>query len=464
MDENVDVYEEVDVENALIDNEDYWDIGDPIFECVHCGGYFWYEERINEKLKSKRPKFSLCCHHGKINLPKPKEPPPILRQLLFGSGPKSNQFKDNIRTYNSMFSFTSMGEKLNASINQTTGPKIFTLSGQNYYQIGSLLPPEGSTPKFAQLYIYDTENEEKNRIHALRLEKMLDDQNVLTKLFRMVRDRFQEDSHTNVRLKLIGKRNYDGKRYNLSIVSEIVALVVGDFEVSRCDKDIVVETQSGLLQRINELNSSYLALQYPLLFPYGEDGYREDIVLNEKDESSRGRKFISMREFFSYKIQERNGEVPIIVNSKRLFQKFLVDAFTMIESSRLKYIRTHQKKLRVAMYKGLEYAVLQGEIDPSHGKRVILSSSFNGGARYMIQNYQDAMEIYKWAGYPNLFITFTCNPMWPKIIRFLKSRGLQPKDRPDILSRVFKIKLDHLIKDLKEKQIFGRVKSVIYNI
>ncbi|PHT79643.1 hypothetical protein T459_17695 [Capsicum annuum] len=228
------------------------------------------------------------------------------------------------------------------------------------------------------------------------LKQMFDDQNVLTKSFRMVRDRFQKDSHTNVRLKLIGKRNYDGRRYNLPIVSEVAALVIGDFEVSRCDRDIVVKTQSGLLQRINRLNASYLALQYSLLFLYGEDGYREDIVLNKKDESSRGRKFISMRDFFSYKIQERNDEIPIIVNSKRLFQQFLVDAFTMIESSRLKYIRTHQKQLRVAMYKGLEDAVLQGEIDPSsHGKRVILSSSFTAGARYMIQNYQNAMTICK---------------------------------------------------------------------
>ncbi|KAM3326850.1 hypothetical protein P3S67_001976 [Capsicum chacoense] len=281
----------------------------------------------------------------------------------------------------------------------------------------------------------------------------------------MVRDRFQEDPHTNVRLKLIGKRNYDGKRYNLPIVSKIAALVVGDFEVSRCDRDIVVETQSELLQRINELNASYLALQYPLLFPYGEDGYREDIVLNEKDQSSRGRKFISMREFFSYKIQERNGEVPTIVNSKRLFQQFLVDVFTMIESSRLKYIRTHQKKIVCRNVQRIKKnAVLKGEIDPSHGKRVILSSSFYGGARYMIQNYQDAMVICKWAGHPDLFITFTCNSMWPEIIKFLKSRGLQLKDRPDILSRVFKIKLDHLIKDLKEKQISRRVKSVIYTI
>ncbi|KAM3374544.1 hypothetical protein P3S68_013258 [Capsicum galapagoense] len=266
MDENVDVYEEVDVENAMIDNEDYWDIGDPIFECVHCGGYFWYEEKINKKLKSKRPEFSLCCLHGKINLPKIKEPPPILRQLLFGSGTKSNQFKDNIRSYNSMFSFTSMGGKVDASINQTRGPKTFTLSG---------LPLEGSTPKFVQLYIYDTENEVQNRIQALsrgesinknhakivqNLKQMLDEHNVLINSFRMVRDRFQEDSHTNVRLRLIGKQNYDGRRYNFLTISEVSALVVGDFEVSRCDRDIVVETKFGLLQKINELNASYLAL------------------------------------------------------------------------------------------------------------------------------------------------------------------------------------------------------------
>ncbi|KAM3285428.1 hypothetical protein P3S67_024227 [Capsicum chacoense] len=117
------------------------------------------------------------------------------------------------------------------------------------------------------------------------------------------------------------------------------------------------------------------------------------------------------------------------------------------------------------MYKGLEDVVLHGEINPfSHGKRVILSSSFTGGARYMIQNYQDAMAICKWAGYPDLFITFTCNPKWPEIIRFLKIRGLQPKDRSNILSRMFKMKLDHLIKDLKVKQIFGAVKSVIYTV
>ncbi|OIT36437.1 hypothetical protein A4A49_58876, partial [Nicotiana attenuata] len=68
-------YEDPDVGYGNIDNEEYWDIGDPTYECEHCGAYFWYEERINKKIKAKKPEFSLCCNHGKIVLPKPKEPP-----------------------------------------------------------------------------------------------------------------------------------------------------------------------------------------------------------------------------------------------------------------------------------------------------------------------------------------------------------------------------------------------------
>lgn len=44
------------------------------------------------------------------------------------------------------------------------------------------------------------------------------------------------------------------------------------------------------------------------------------------------------------------------------------------------------------MYKGLIEAILRGKIDPSSiDKCLIIPSSFTSGARYMIQNYQDAM-------------------------------------------------------------------------
>nr|GEX37032.1 hypothetical protein [Tanacetum cinerariifolium] len=76
----------------------------------------------------------------------------------------------------------------------------------------------------------------------------------------------------------------------------------------------------------------------------------------------------------------------------------------------------------------------------------------------------DAMTLCKWFGYPDFFITFTCNPKWLDISRFVRKRGLKPKDRPEVLCRMFKFKLDHLIKTLKDNQIFGRVRAVVYTI
>ena len=144
----------------------------------------------------------------------------------------------------------------------------------------------------------------------------------------------------------------------------------------------------------------------------------------------------------------------------RLFQQFLVDAYTMIESGRLFFIRYQQKKLRCESYEKLRSLKNQGNNDISQtGQRVILPSSFTGGARYMLQNYLDAMSLCKWFGYPDFFITITCNPKWPEVARFLEDTTLNPEDRPDILCRLFKIKLDAMIKDLKDKSILGKVQA-----
>lgn len=67
-----------------------------------------------------------------------------------------------------MFSFTSMGGKIDHSVNVGRGPYCFRLHGQNYHRLGSLLPVKDAKPKFSQLYVYDTDNEDQNRIDAVR--------------------------------------------------------------------------------------------------------------------------------------------------------------------------------------------------------------------------------------------------------------------------------------------------------
>ncbi|XP_047964804.1 uncharacterized protein LOC125209244 [Salvia hispanica] len=217
------------------------------------------------------------------------------------------------------------------------------------------------------------------------LQHMLDEENALVKSFRMVKEKIGHENQPNVSLRLLGKRGRDGRTHNLPSVYEVAMLVVGDFDEALGDRDIVVVQKSGQLQRISELHPSYLPLQYPLLFPYGEDGYREDIGFSRNSSSSSThRKKISPKEFFAFRLHERNSEFSILLFGRRLFQQFVVDAYTMIETGRLTYVRTHQKRLRAELYSGLAEAVLRSETDGSrHGKRIILPSSFVGGTRYM---------------------------------------------------------------------------------
>lgn len=101
-----------------------------------------------------------------------------------------------------------------------------------------------------------------------------------------------------------------------------------------------------------------------------------------------------MREWFAYRIQDRQGEPSTILSAYKLFQQFLVDAYTMVESERMCYIQTHQKDLRSDLYKNVKESVLErNENSTLIGKRIVMPSSFTEGARYMIQNYPDAMAI-----------------------------------------------------------------------
>ncbi|XP_058742975.1 uncharacterized protein LOC131615798 [Vicia villosa] len=67
------------------------------------------------------------------------------------------------------------------------------------------------------------------------------------------------------------------------------------------------------------------------------------------------------------------------------------------------------------------------------------------------------MAISSQLGFPDLFVTFTCNPNWPEIKRALSGTGLQPHDRPDIISKVFKIKFDTLMDDITKHHVVGKV-------
>ncbi|XP_028085778.1 uncharacterized protein LOC114286752 [Camellia sinensis] len=302
---------------------------------------------------------------------------------------RNASFLEKIRMYNSMLSFTSMGGKVDHSVSDGRGPYAFRISGENYHRIGSLLPTPGEKPKFSQLYIYDTEHELQNRLDVIGqtstnisginlsilegLQEMLNAVNPYVKIFRSTGDLLRDRNVLNLHVRILNSRGE--RQYIRPTANEVAAIIIGDDAGTETHRDIIVQKNDGILKRISEIHPSYVPLQYPLLFPYGTDGWRCGISSNTF--SSRSRNNVSIREFYAFRLQHREFE---------------------------------------DLYQGIEDAVVAGDVDASAvGRRFVLPSSFSGGPRSMIQRYQDAMAICRTIGAPDLFITFTCNPIWPEI-------------------------------------------------
>ena len=51
----------------------------------------------------------------------------------------------------------------------------------------------------------------------------------------------------------------------------------------------------------------------------------------------------------------------MLLHAGRLLHQYVVDNYVKIESSRLRWIRTHQENLRAEVYQGLQDALHDGE-------------------------------------------------------------------------------------------------------
>src|ERR1044072_2549324 len=107
--------------------------------------------------------------------------------------------------------------------------------------------------------------------------KMMDSSNALARSFRRIRDYVNQGLGDFVGLRLFRNNASDPRTYNLPILDEVAALIVGDFDSSDSGREIILRSQSGVLRRIPEKHTSFLPLQYPLLFPCGKHGYADNI-------------------------------------------------------------------------------------------------------------------------------------------------------------------------------------------
>ena len=77
---------------------------------------------------------------------------------------------------------------------------------------------------------------------------------------------------------------------------------------------------------------------------------------------------------------------------------------------------------------------------------------------FVIRLYLDAMALPRRFGKPDLFVTMTANPTWPEITASLPA-GSHWQHHPDIVARVFLLKLNAMMDMIVSKSLFGKVLS-----
>lgn len=328
----------------------------------------------------------------------------------------------------------------------------FRVHGQVCHLIGSLMPLPGEVPKFLQVYFIDNQVEETSMRMSIagglkrnivqELSTMFHNENQYVQQLKTAHEHLL-NNNTNEGWKVViyeekRPRTEHARRFNRPSSDEIGILMPNEPTDNR---DIVLHYRDGHLDRVSELHRAYDALQYPLLFPYGTEGYH--IYLRRRN----GKK-VSQMDYYSFHIMIRHDNY--LLKARRLFQQFLVDSYCKIETERLQFIRREQRSLRADCYQHLRDALLHDDGDPRNvGQRVILPSTFTGGPRYMHERQMDAMTYVRKFGRPDLFLTMTTNPKWDEITTNLLP-GQEAHDRPDLIARVFQLKLKKLMEFLKK--------------
>ena len=105
---------------------------------------------------------------------------------------------------------------------------------------------------------------------VLELQEFLHSNNEYVRLFKTALEQMPADDFAIVIRADKRPVNEHQRRYNAPTIDEVAIVMVGDEFQGR---DIKLQKRTSGAQKVAETHRSYDALQYPLIFWQGEDGY-----------------------------------------------------------------------------------------------------------------------------------------------------------------------------------------------
>ncbi|KAL7448797.1 hypothetical protein ACHAWC_000934, partial [Mediolabrus comicus] len=271
---------------------------------------------------------SLCCKSGQVKGIREYNLPPQLEKLYTDQQDEdAKRFRKKSRLFNNGMAMCSVaaekGWKNRCNNNKTDC--MLTASGQLYRRIGPLQPKQGENPKCVQCFFYGPEEAAKHRAFnsfggqkKTRRESLMD-KRIFAKLHNILIGAKNKYIETFLGVKeYIQKMNLKEKvrdivlalhanestdtlihegRLNAPRVKEVALLMPNELSASQerfLAFNYATPEDCAGLQFIPDFHRSYDALQYPLIFPDGQDGWHFNLDH-------------SMLEHINYMMMDRDG-------------------------------------------------------------------------------------------------------------------------------------------------------------
>ncbi|KAI1706355.1 hypothetical protein Ddc_15334 [Ditylenchus destructor] len=379
-----------------------------ISKCKNCFALYFDEEH-----KKNNPKgvYDDCCNLGKLNttnmhIDKSKEFPLDLKELFIQQDPA---FIQNIRRINGDFAFGSMYANT-YDFDKTSKYNCYRIHGQVYRSINiAANPNDNSQAKGGQIFFFDVKEaveQRKNRIKCpdellKKIEKSIRDNNPYAEGFMSMKEEIElqkekadinNEPEPDVKLLFGVNPGTDDRTHNLQTVNEVAAVFVPTTEGEIPQAKIVVHEKGKAYQNINHLDGETEALLYPLLKPYGEDGWectwQKDLQSRKKTLLGNEKSFkkMSLNDYYKFWLAYRDHDKAGFFNplhlAGRLFQQWIVDQYCRLETDRLIWYRLHQDECKRANYLSLKNWLDTHKTKANAkqiGRMTILPSTFIGG-------------------------------------------------------------------------------------
>jgi hypothetical protein len=420
-----------------------YDVGALTDTCCYCGALFFNGES----------RYLSCCRKGTVTVAIPDIPPDLLALIT------DSHVHLHIRQYNTALAMASVGYSGQSMGGRphVDGYGSLKISGRVYHLIGGMMPTDGQSPAWGQLYMLDAADATALRVANANCARLLRPHILqqLHALLRLHNPWIQEFVAAGIE----GATELTWSSDDVSARAGMVAV-----RASTGPRSILVKKQTTGLMEISDRHPLYFPLAYVLLWPTGGVGYSEAMTRCDPQNATVIGKLHEL-EWARYLLMRRRV-VSLMHLCGKLSLEFMCDVWSSIECRNLSYLSTStiQSQFRSSRFSAI-MDQLRGDGGKMHqiGAPMLLPATFTGSPRWYHALFLDALALPTAFHLPDLFITVTCNPEWPEFARVLPV-GSSIHDHPDIVARVFWLRFKRVMQDIVDGAVFGEVLSYCYRI